>query len=100
VFFKIIPAASEPAHHISARNVMPTLFNPGGDTPEAELRRRNSQIDNFDPAASSFPALQQSNIRKPTQRTFESEVGVGFGEPFEFFAIFLLISLLNPRPSE
>ena len=49
------------------------------------MRRRNSQMDNFNPAARSFPALQQSNMRKPTQRAFESEVGVGFGEPFEFF---------------
>jgi len=38
---KIIPAAREATHDVTARHVLATLFHASGDTPQRELRRLN-----------------------------------------------------------
>jgi len=57
VLLEVFPAAREAAQDVASRHVMAALFHPSCDTTQRELRRRDPQVDDFDPPAVSFPTL-------------------------------------------
>jgi hypothetical protein len=54
---------------------MTASFDPSGYTAECQLRRRDAQIDGFDPPAGSFSTLQSNDeIADATQGALEGKI--------------------------
>jgi hypothetical protein len=75
-FLVIDPASVNLRTHLVEELVTP-LFDPSGDTPERKSRRRDVEIDDLDPVSRGFPALQSTQIHKPTGSTLEGKIIFG-----------------------
>jgi hypothetical protein len=61
----------------SLRGTCDPSFDPSGDTPERKSRRRDLEIDDLDPVSRGFPALQSTQIGKPTGSTLKGKIIFG-----------------------
>jgi hypothetical protein len=85
VFLKVAPAACEAAQDIAPQHVMTASFDPSGYTAECQLRRRDAQIDGFDPPAGSFSTLQSNDeTADATQGALEGKIISIIGKAIKF----------------
>ena len=65
MLLEIFPAAREAAEDVASRHVVAALFHPSGDTTQRKLRRRDPQLDDFDPPSGGKRRQFRSQRREP-----------------------------------
>ena len=74
ISLEVLPTALESTEHVLAGDVVAALSDTSGDTTQCQIRRRQSQIGDFDAVPSGFPTLEASKVNQSAQCCFEREV--------------------------